>query len=160
LTISLSRRRTYRESRDDILHSVIGAKGEFRSKALDTVDRFSFTFAKMGSYGFFCGLHPQKQGRIVVTPRSANGHRVRVATTVMFVKGMLFVMACTTPWRQRYLSTHHHTSWRSCDGREARKDTDNDHSQARTSRFSQDRLFGFAKVALCAYTLSQPDTLT
>jgi hypothetical protein len=38
---------------DDILHSVIGAKGEFRSKALDSGDRFSFTLAKVESYGFF-----------------------------------------------------------------------------------------------------------
>jgi hypothetical protein len=36
----------------------------------------------------------------------------------------------------------HHTSCRSCDGRAATKDTDNEHSQARTSRFSEDRLLG------------------
>ncbi|MGH6835186.1 MAG: cupredoxin domain-containing protein [Methylocella sp.] len=55
-------------NRDDIPHLVVGAKGEFHSKALDTDDTFEFTFAKAGTYGYFCGLHPQMQGKIVVTP--------------------------------------------------------------------------------------------
>jgi plastocyanin len=55
-------------NRDDIPHSVVGSKGEFHSKALDTDDSFSFTFAKAGSYAYSCGLHPKMQGRIVVTP--------------------------------------------------------------------------------------------
>ena len=55
-------------NRDDIPHSVAGSKGEFHSKALDTGDSFSFTFAKAGSYAYSCGLHPRMQGRIVVTP--------------------------------------------------------------------------------------------
>jgi plastocyanin len=55
-------------NRDDIPHSVVGAKGAFHSKALDTDDSFSFIFAKPGTYEYFCGMHPQMQGRIVVTP--------------------------------------------------------------------------------------------
>ena len=55
-------------NRDDIPHSVVGSKGEFHSKALDTNDSFSFIFAKAGSYAYSCGLHPRMQGRIVVTP--------------------------------------------------------------------------------------------
>src|ERR1700758_3411807 len=55
-------------NQDDIPHVVVGAKGEFHSKALDTGDSFSFTFAKSGSYGYFCGLHPKMQGKIIVTP--------------------------------------------------------------------------------------------
>jgi plastocyanin len=55
-------------NRDDIPHSVVGSEGEFHSKALDTDDSFSFTFAKAGTYGYSCGLHPRMQGRIVVTP--------------------------------------------------------------------------------------------
>jgi plastocyanin len=54
-------------NRDDIPHIVVAANGEFHSKALDTDDSFSFTFAKPGTYAYFCGLHPQMQGRIVVT---------------------------------------------------------------------------------------------
>jgi len=53
---------------DDIPHSVVGSKGEFHSKALDTDDTFEFTFAKAGTYGYSCGLHPKMQGRIIVTP--------------------------------------------------------------------------------------------
>jgi hypothetical protein len=30
----------------------VGSKGEFHSKALDTDDSFSFTFAKAGSYAY------------------------------------------------------------------------------------------------------------
>ncbi|MGH6848528.1 MAG: cupredoxin domain-containing protein [Methylocella sp.] len=55
-------------NRDDIPHLVAGAKGEFHSKALDSDDTFEFTFAKAGTYSYFCGLHPQMQGKIVVTP--------------------------------------------------------------------------------------------
>jgi plastocyanin len=55
-------------NRDDIPHSVVGTKGEFHSKALDTDDTFEFTFAKAGNYAYSCGLHPQMQGRIIVTP--------------------------------------------------------------------------------------------
>jgi plastocyanin len=55
-------------NRDNIPHSVVGANGEFHSKALDTDDTFEFNFAKAGTYAYSCGLHPQMQGRIVVTP--------------------------------------------------------------------------------------------
>jgi plastocyanin len=53
---------------DDIPHSVVGTNGEFHSKPLDTDDSFSFTFAAPGTYDYFCGLHPQMKGRIVVMP--------------------------------------------------------------------------------------------
>ncbi|MGH6801466.1 MAG: hypothetical protein ACRECZ_08640 [Methylocella sp.] len=55
-------------NQDDIPGSAVGAKGKFHSKALDTDDVFEFTFAKAGTYGYYCGLHPQMQSKIVVTP--------------------------------------------------------------------------------------------
>jgi plastocyanin len=55
-------------NRDDIPHSIVGSNGEFHSKAIDTDESFSFTFAKAGSYAYSCGLHPKMQGRIAVTP--------------------------------------------------------------------------------------------
>lgn len=55
-------------NRDDIPHSVVGARGEFHSKALDTDDSFSFTFEEAGTYRYSCGLHPQMQGKVVVRP--------------------------------------------------------------------------------------------
>ena len=57
---------------DDIPHTVVSV-GKFRSKALDTEDKYSFTFTTAGTYEYFCGLHPHMQGSIVVeAPTSAN----------------------------------------------------------------------------------------
>ncbi len=55
-------------NRDDIPHTVNGTNAEFHSKALDTDESFSFAFANPGTYEYFCGLHPQMTGRVVVTP--------------------------------------------------------------------------------------------
>jgi amicyanin len=51
---------------DDIPHTVTSKTGIFKSKALDTDDKFSFTFATPGSYPYFCALHPHMTGTIVV----------------------------------------------------------------------------------------------
>jgi plastocyanin len=34
---------------------------------MDTDGRFSTTFAKPGTYGYFCSLHPHMTGKVVVT---------------------------------------------------------------------------------------------
>ncbi len=52
-------------NRDDIPHTVVSA-GKFRSKTLDTDDKFSFTFTNAGEYKYFCSLHPHMTGRIRV----------------------------------------------------------------------------------------------
>ena len=51
---------------DDIPHTVVSKDGLFKSKVLDTGDRFSFTFAKPGQFGYFCSLHPHMTGTIIV----------------------------------------------------------------------------------------------
>jgi plastocyanin len=51
---------------DDIPHTVTSKTGAFRSKAMDTDDKFSFTFATPGSFPYFCALHPHMTGSIVV----------------------------------------------------------------------------------------------
>ncbi|MGH6665673.1 MAG: cupredoxin domain-containing protein [Pseudolabrys sp.] len=51
---------------DDIPHTVTSQTMVFRSKALDTDDKFSFTFATAGSFPYFCSLHPHMTGTIVV----------------------------------------------------------------------------------------------
>jgi plastocyanin len=43
-------------------------KVSFRSKVLDTGDRFAFTFAKPGTFGYFCSIHPHMTGKVVVKP--------------------------------------------------------------------------------------------
>ena len=54
-------------NRDDIPHTVVSDdKTTFRSKALDTDDKFSFTFTKTGSYSYFCSIHPKMTGKVVV----------------------------------------------------------------------------------------------
>jgi plastocyanin len=53
---------------DDIPHRVAATDGSFYSKALDTDDKASFTFSKVGTFPYFCTLHPHMQGKIIVTP--------------------------------------------------------------------------------------------
>jgi plastocyanin len=54
------------ENHDSAIHSIVGVGGNFRSKPLDTDDKFSFTFDKPGEYSYFCGLHPFMKGKVVV----------------------------------------------------------------------------------------------
>jgi plastocyanin len=51
---------------DDIPHTVTSKTGAFRSKAMDTDDKFSFTFTTPGTFPYFCALHPHMTGSIVV----------------------------------------------------------------------------------------------
>ena len=54
-------------NRDDIPHTVVETGSRvFRSKALDTDDTFSYTFANAGTFTYFCSLHPQMTGKIIV----------------------------------------------------------------------------------------------
>ena len=51
---------------DDIPHLVVNKDKAFRSKALDTDDSFSYTFASAGTFDYFCALHPQMVGKVIV----------------------------------------------------------------------------------------------
>jgi plastocyanin len=51
---------------DDIPHTVVAKDGSFKSKVLDSGERFSFTFAKTGQFGYYCSIHPHMTGTIVV----------------------------------------------------------------------------------------------
>jgi plastocyanin len=51
---------------DDIPHTVTSSTKVFKSNALDTDDKFLFTFTTPGSYLYFCALHPHMTGSIVV----------------------------------------------------------------------------------------------
>jgi plastocyanin len=57
---------------DDIPHTVVST-GHFRSKALDTDDKYSYTFTTPGTFEYFCGLHPHMQGSIVVEAMDKKG---------------------------------------------------------------------------------------
>lgn len=51
---------------DEDPHAIVANDHSFRSAALDTDDKYSFTFTKPGVYAYFCSLHPHMIGRIVV----------------------------------------------------------------------------------------------
>ena len=52
---------------DDEPHTVVADDGKtFRSKVLDTGDRFSFTFRTAGTFGYFCSVHPHMTAKVVV----------------------------------------------------------------------------------------------
>ena len=53
---------------DDVPHTVASSTKLFKSKALDTGDKFSFTFTTPGAYQYFCSVHPYMTGAIVVEP--------------------------------------------------------------------------------------------
>ena len=52
---------------DEIPHTVAETHKVFRSGALDTNDSFSWVFNTPGEYEYFCALHPQMIGKIVVS---------------------------------------------------------------------------------------------
>jgi plastocyanin len=55
-------------NRDDIPHTVISTDDSttFKSKVLDTDEKFSFTFSKAGTYPYFCSIHPKMTGKLIV----------------------------------------------------------------------------------------------
>jgi plastocyanin len=53
-------------NKDDIPHVIASNDGLFKSKALDTDDKYSYTFNKAGTYAYYCSVHPKMVGTIVV----------------------------------------------------------------------------------------------
>lgn len=53
-------------NKDDIPHVIASSDGVFKSKALDTDQKYSYTFTKAGTYSYFCSIHPKMVGKIVV----------------------------------------------------------------------------------------------
>jgi plastocyanin len=51
---------------DDIPHTVVSTDSVFKSKVLDTDEKFSFTFTKAGNYPYFCSIHPKMTATVVV----------------------------------------------------------------------------------------------
>jgi plastocyanin len=51
---------------DDVPHTVTSDTNIFKSKALDTDERFSYTFTKPGTYAYFCTVHPRMTAKVVV----------------------------------------------------------------------------------------------
>jgi plastocyanin len=53
-------------NRDDIPHTVVSTDGVFKSKVLDTDEKFSYTFSKAGTLPYFCSIHPKMTGKVIV----------------------------------------------------------------------------------------------
>jgi amicyanin len=54
-------------NKDDIPHGIAATGNAIkRSNALDTDDKYSFTFTTPGTYQYFCYIHPHMTGTIVV----------------------------------------------------------------------------------------------
>ena len=53
-------------NRDDIPHTVVSTDSVFKSKVLDTDEKFSYTFTKAGTYPYFCSIHPKMTATVVV----------------------------------------------------------------------------------------------
>ena len=51
---------------DDIPHTVVSTDGVFKSKVMDTDEKFSYTFTKAGTYPYYCSVHPKMTGTVVV----------------------------------------------------------------------------------------------
>jgi plastocyanin len=55
-------------NRDDIPHTVVSTDDPkvFKSKVLDTDEKFSFIFSKAGTFPYFCSIHPKMTGKVIV----------------------------------------------------------------------------------------------
>jgi plastocyanin len=51
---------------DDIPHTAVSTDGVFKSKVMDTDEKFSYTFTKPGTYPYYCTIHPKMTGKVVV----------------------------------------------------------------------------------------------
>jgi plastocyanin len=51
---------------DDIPHTAVSIDGVFKSKVMDTDEKFSYTFTKAGTYSYYCSVHPKMTGQVVV----------------------------------------------------------------------------------------------
>jgi plastocyanin len=53
-------------NKDDVPHTVVSVDHKFKSRALDTDEKFTFTFRDPGTYEYFCSVHPKMTGKIIV----------------------------------------------------------------------------------------------
>src|SRR5437660_12824517 len=53
-------------NKDDIPHTSVSTEGVFKSKVLDTDEKFIYTFTKAGTYSYYCTIHPKMTGKVVV----------------------------------------------------------------------------------------------
>jgi plastocyanin len=65
ITVPVGTTVTWRNA-DDIPHTSVSTDGVFKSKVMDTDEKFSYTFTKAGTYAYYCSIHPKMTGQVVV----------------------------------------------------------------------------------------------
>jgi plastocyanin len=65
LTIAAGTQITW-TNKDDVPHTIVSVDHQFKSKTLDTDEKFSFIFQSAGTYEYFCSIHPKMTGKIIV----------------------------------------------------------------------------------------------
>jgi plastocyanin len=65
LTVPVGTTVTWTNS-DDIPHTAVSTDGVFKSKVMDTDEKFSYKFTKAGTYSYYCSVHPKMTGKVVV----------------------------------------------------------------------------------------------
>lgn len=54
-------------NQDDVPHTVVSTEGkDIKSPVLDTDQKFTYTFAKTGTYPYYCSIHPKMTGKVIV----------------------------------------------------------------------------------------------
>jgi plastocyanin len=53
-------------NKDDVPHNVISNDKLFASPVLDTDEKFSYTFNKPGTFGYYCSIHPKMTAKVIV----------------------------------------------------------------------------------------------
>jgi plastocyanin len=65
ITVAVGTTVTWTNS-DDIPHTAVSTDGVFKSKVMDTDEKFSYTFTKPGTYSYYCTIHPKMTGKVLV----------------------------------------------------------------------------------------------
>ena len=53
-------------NRDHIPHTVVSTDKVFKSKVLDTDEKYSYTFSNAGTFPYFCSIHRKMTGKVMV----------------------------------------------------------------------------------------------
>ena len=53
-------------NKDDVPHNVVSTDKVFASPALDTDEKFSYTFTSSGTYRYYCSIHPKMTAKVIV----------------------------------------------------------------------------------------------
>jgi len=53
-------------NRDEVAHTVVSSNRLFSSPELEPNGSFAFAFKKAGTYAYFCTLHPEMKGKVIV----------------------------------------------------------------------------------------------